>query len=203
MEKMKLNIQLFGTWGADAAFDKKLYGQVGYSNVTRNGNTITVTWGSRVKSNYGTFNYGMGDKERVQKAIRCGLRYTLYIMLAGFVILEVFATPFSALFDLSGETQSLCISAIRIISLSFVFAGCNIAFQGVFQALDSGLPSLIVSVCRQFLFVLPVAYLLSLPARQNSEMTWLVWLTFPFAELLACIIAYIFMKRINKNKINL
>ena len=60
MEKMKLNIQLFGTWGADAAFDKKLYGQVGYSNVTRNGNTITVTWGSRVKSNYGTFNYGMG-----------------------------------------------------------------------------------------------------------------------------------------------
>ena len=60
MEKMKLNIQLFGTWGADATFDKKLYGQVGYSNVTRNGNTITVTWGSRVKSNYGTFNYGMG-----------------------------------------------------------------------------------------------------------------------------------------------
>lgn len=125
------------------------------------------------------FNYGMGDKERVQKATYCGLRYTLYIMLAGFVILEVFATPFSALFDLSGETQSLCISAIRIISLSFVFAGYNIAFQGVFQALDSGLPSLIVSVCRQFLFVVPVAYgFTMLVLHGNGVPSYIIWFTF-------------------------
>lgn len=107
------------------------------------------------------------------------------------------------LFGLSGQTEKLCIQAMRLVSISFLFAGANIAFQGIFQALNSGLETLIISICRQFLFVLPVAYLLSLPARQNSEMTWLVWLTFPFAELLACIIAYIFMKRINKNKINL
>ena len=91
---------------------------------------------------------------------------------------------------------------MRLVSISFLFAGANIAFQGIFQALNSGLETLIISICRQFLFVLPVAYLLSLPARKNIEMTWLVWLTFPLAELLACIIAYIFMKRINKNKIN-
>ena len=47
---------------------------------------------------------------------------------------------------------------MRIVSLSFVFAGANVAFQGIFQALDSGLESLIISVFRQFLFVLPVAY---------------------------------------------
>lgn len=50
----------------------------------------------------------------------------------GFVGLEVFAVPFAGLFGLSGETKTLCISAIRIISVSFMFAGANIAFQGIF-----------------------------------------------------------------------
>ena len=127
-----------------------------------------------------------------------GLRYTLYIMLAGFVILEVFATPFSALFDLSGETQSLCISAIRIISLSFVFAGCNIAFQGVFQALDSGLPSLIVSVCRQFLFVVPVAYgFTMLVLHGNGVPSYIIWFAFLIAEGGSTIIALVFYKRVS------
>ena len=57
---MKLNIQLFGTWGPEVNFDTKLYGAVGYDNISRDGNTVTVHWGSRVKSNYGTFGYGMG-----------------------------------------------------------------------------------------------------------------------------------------------
>lgn len=131
-----------------------------------------------------------------------GLRYTLYIMLAGFVILEVFATPFSALFDLSGETQSLCISAIRIISLSFVFAGCNIAFQGVFQALDSGLPSLIVSVCRQFLFVVPVAYgFTMLVLHGNGVPSYIIWFTFLIAEGGSTIIALVFYKRVSSRRL--
>lgn len=74
-------------------------------------------------------------------------------------------------FDLSGETQSLCISAIRIISLSFVFAGCNIAFQGVFQALDSGLPS------------------------------YVIWFTFLIAEGVSTIIALVFYKRISSHRL--
>ena len=150
-----------------------------------------------------SFNYGRGDKERIKSGIKFGMLYTLVIMAFGMLILEIFAAPFATLFGLSGQTEKLCIQAMRLVSISFLFAGANIAFQGIFQALNSGLETLIISICRQFLFVLPVAYLLSLPVRQNSEMTWLVWLTFPFAELLACIIAYIFMKRINKNKINL
>ena len=74
-------------------------------------------------------------------------------------------------FDLSGETQSLCISAIRIISLSFVFAGCNIAFQGVFQALDSGLPS------------------------------YVIWFTFLIAEGVSTIIALVFYKRVSSRRL--
>lgn len=149
-----------------------------------------------------SFNHGMRSKERVQKGIKYGMSYTLIIMVVGLLILEVFARPFSALFGLSGTTQELCISAMRIISLSFVFAGANIAFQGIFQALDSGIESLVISVCRQFLFVLPVAWGFSLLAKQSMDMVWLVWMTFLIAEAISTAIASIFMKKIDKNKIN-
>lgn len=82
------------------------------------------------------------------------------------------------------------------------FAGANIAFQGVFQALDGGMESLIVSVLRQIVFVLPVAYLLSLPVRNNSGKIWLVWLTFIFAEGMSLIISLLLMKKIKNNVIN-
>ena len=95
-----------------------------------------------------SFNYGMENKSRIKAGIKYGMTYTLIIMTAGLIILELFAEPFSAVFGLSGETQKLCISAMRIISLSFIFAGANISFQGIFQALDGGIASLIISICR-------------------------------------------------------
>lgn len=149
-----------------------------------------------------SFNHGMGSKERVKAGIKYGMLYTTVIMVAGMLLLEIFATPFSTIFGLSGETQQLCIDAMRIVSLSFVFAGANVAFQGIFQALDSGLESLIISVFRQFLFVLPVAYGFSRIAIVDNSKMWLVWLTFLIAEGVSMIFACIFMKRINKNKIN-
>lgn len=145
-----------------------------------------------------SFNHGMRNKKRVKEGIRYGMTDTLIVMAAGLLALEIFAVPFSKIFGLSGETQELCISAMRIISLSFIFAGMNVAYQGVFQALDSGLESLIISVCRQFLFVLPVAWGFSLLARESMEYMWLVWLTFLIAEFLSAVIATIFMKRIKK-----
>lgn len=88
--------------------------------------------------------------------------------------------------------------AMRIVSLSFLFAGANIAYQGIFQALDAGVESLVISVCRQFLFVLPVAWGFSLLARESMDYMWLVWMTFLIAEFLSVVIATIFMRRINK-----
>lgn len=149
-----------------------------------------------------SFNHGMRSKKRVKDGIKYGMLYTLIIMAAGLVLLEVFAVPFSAIFGLSGETQELCISAMRIVSLSFIFAGANVAYQGIFQALDSGLASLVISVCRQFLFVLPVAWGFSLLVQHNLERVWLVWFTFLIAETISVIIASIFMVRINKKKIS-
>ena len=89
-----------------------------------------------------------------------------------------------------------------IYTTIIMIAGSNIAFQGIFQALDGGMESLIVSVLRQIVFVLPVAYLLSLPARNNSGKIWLVWLTFIFAEGMSLIISLLLMKKIRKNVIN-
>ena len=89
-----------------------------------------------------------------------------------------------------------------IYTTIIMIAGANIAFQGVFQALDGGMESLIVSVLRQIVFVLPVAYLLSLPVRNNSGKMWLVWITFIFAEGMSLIISLLLMKKIRKNVIN-
>ena len=148
-----------------------------------------------------SFNHGMGNKERVKDGVKHGLLYTLGIMLIGFVGLEILAEPFAGIFGLSGETKALCISAIRIISISYMFAGANIAFQGIFQALDSGLESLIISVCRQFLFVIPVAYAFTEMILSNICGTWLVWMSFVIAELLSVVVSIVFMKKVNKNKI--
>ena len=88
-----------------------------------------------------------------------------------------------------------------IYTAIIMIAGANIAFQGVFQALDSGLESLIISVCRQFLFVIPVAYLFAELVISGLCGTWLVWMSFVIAEVLSVLVAVLFMKKVNKNMI--
>lgn len=148
-----------------------------------------------------SFNYGMGSRQRVKDGIKYGLIDTLGIMLIGFIGLEIFAEPFAGIFGLSGETKALCISAMRVISISYVFAGANIAFQGIFQALDGGLETLIVSVCRQFLFVIPVAFLFAEWVIAGMCGTWLVWMSFVIAEVLSLLVSIVFMKRISKKRV--
>lgn len=149
-----------------------------------------------------SFNHGMRSKSRVKEGIKYGMLYTIIIMIVGMLAIEIFTEPFSAMFGLSGETQEICVGAMRIISLSFVFAGMNIAFQGIFQALDGGLESLIISVLRQFVFVLPVAWGFSLLAKSSADIIWTVWTTFIVAEGLSCLIAVLFMKKINRKVVN-
>lgn len=147
-----------------------------------------------------SFNYGMKSKSRIKAGIKYEMIYAFVIMIAGLVLLEIFAVLLSDIFGLSGETRQMCIYAIRIISISFIFAGANIAFQGIFQALDSGIESLVVSICRQFLFILPVAWIFSYIIIHFSGSSWLVWITFP---IVSAFIACILMKRTYKNKISI
>lgn len=148
------------------------------------------------------FSCGMGDENRIKDCVKFGHLFTAIIMLAGCAVLEIFAVPFSEIFGLSGNTQSLCISAIRIISIGLVFAGINIAFQGIFQAVGSGMGSLAVSVCRQLLFVFPIAIIFAHIAKINYELNWLLWMVFPIAEALTVIVAVlIFIRIFNKRKV--
>lgn len=144
-----------------------------------------------------SYNYGMNDKKRIKDGIKYGMIYTAVIMLAGTLVVEIFASPFSSIFGLSGETQQLCIQAMRVIAISFVLAGANIAFQGIFQALNGGTESLVVSVCRQLIFVLPVAWGL-VQVVKSTGLNWVAWITFPFAELVTVIIAFFMMRRLQK-----
>lgn len=142
------------------------------------------------------FSYGMGSGERIKACVKFGHLFTAIIMLAGCIVLEIFAVPFSEIFGLSGETQALCVSAIHIISIGLVFAGINIAFQGVFQAVGSGIGSLIISVCRQLLFVFPFALVFAHIAKNNLQMNWLLWSVFPIAEILTAAAAIIIWRKI-------
>lgn len=150
-----------------------------------------------------SFSYGMGNKQRIKDGIKYGLIYTLSIMLTGLIIIEIFATPFSKLFGLSGETEMLCIGAMKVISISLLFAGANIAFQGVFQALNSGIESLIISVCRQLIFIIPLIWIFANIFSNISGDKWQIWSAFIISELLTSVIAYFLMKKVYKNKIKI
>ena len=144
-----------------------------------------------------SFNYGMGDKNRVKQGIFYGILYTEIIMLIGTIGLEVFASPLIGLFAMSEETEALCVLAARIIAAGFLFAGGNIAVQGVFQALGCGLNSLIVSLLRLCVVVLPLAWLFT----KLENATFMIWWAFPIAELVALAVAAALMVQANNKMI--
>ncbi len=144
-----------------------------------------------------SFNYGMGDKNRVKQGIVYGILYTEIIMLIGTIGLEVFASPLIGLFAMSEETEALCVLAARIIAAGFLFAGGNIAVQGVFQALGCGLNSLIVSLLRLCVVVLPLAWLFT----KLENATFMIWWAFPIAELVALAVAAALMVQANNKMI--
>ena len=144
-----------------------------------------------------SFNYGMGDKNRVKQGIFYGILYTEIIMLIGMIGLEVFASPLIGLFAMSEETEALCVLAARIIAAGFLFAGRNIAVQGVFQALGCGLNSLIVSLLRLCVVVLPLAWLFT----KLENATFMIWWAFPIAELVTLAVAAALMVQANNKMI--
>ena len=144
-----------------------------------------------------SFNYGMGSRKRVNDGVKYGVLYISIIMIVGTALLEVFVMPLVKMFGLSDETAELCALSIRIISAGFIFAGGNIALQGVFQALGCGISSLVVSLLRLLVIVLPLAWVLSLLPNALDVM----WLAFPISECISCIVAAGLMYRVNKNVI--
>lgn len=144
------------------------------------------------------FNYGMRDRARISKAIRCGLLYNAIIMLAGAVLLQVFGKQIIGLFDVSTEVKELSIQAVRIVTIGYILVGANVIFQGIFQALGEGIKSLVISAIRLIIVVLPLAYFFTtLPNAQN-----IVWAAFPIAEACGLVVSILFMSRVSKNKLS-
>lgn len=144
------------------------------------------------------FNYGMRDRARISKAIRCGLLYNATIMLVGAVLLQVFGKQIIGLFDVSTEVKELSIQAVRIVTIGYIFVGANVIFQGIFQALGEGIKSLVISAIRLIIVVLPLAYFFTtLPNAQN-----IVWAAFPIAEACGLVVSILFMSRVSKNKLS-
>jgi multidrug efflux pump len=91
---------------------------------------------------------------------------------------------------------------MRVISVSFLFAGINVAYQGIYQALDGGMKSLVISLLRQLIIILPLAGIFSIFVRNGQMGVSLIWWTFPITEIISCFVGYVFLKRIRKNKVN-
>ena len=141
------------------------------------------------------FAYGMGSKKRIKDGIKYGLIYTGVLMILGIAITEIFPGAFATLFN-AGQSREYFIGAMRIISVSFIFAGINVAYQGIYQALDGGIQSLIISLIRQLVLILPLAGIFSVIVRNGQVGVSLIWWAFPITEAVACLLGYVFLKRI-------
>lgn len=142
------------------------------------------------------YNFGARNKERLTRTVKLSMVYAVCLMAAGFLVFQIFPAQLFAMFDASETMLAIGVPALRIISLSFVLAGFGIVSGSVFQALGNGVYSLIVSVARQLLVLLPVAFLLSLTGNLNA-----VWWAFPIAELVSFGVSVFFLIRIYRGVI--
>lgn len=136
------------------------------------------------------YNYGAGKRDRLIKTIKLSIAYAVALMVLGFTVFQVFPAKLFSLFEASETMLAIGIPALRIISISFLLAGFSIICGSVFQALGNGVYSMLVSIARQLLVLLPVAYLLSLSGNVNY-----VWWAFPIAELMAMALSTFFLYR--------
>ena len=148
------------------------------------------------------FSYGMRNKKRINDGIRYGILYTIVLMVFGIAITEIFPNAFATLFN-AGASRTYFIGAMRIISISFLFAGINIAYQGIYQALDGGMESLVISLLRQLIIILPLAGIFSVLVQKDVAGISLIWWAFPITEAVSCAVGYVFLKKIKKTKVKI
>lgn len=140
------------------------------------------------------YNFGAKNKERILKTRSLAIWYAIGIMATGTFLFYLLPDKLFLLFDASEPMLAMGVPALRIISIHFVLAAYSIVSSSFFQSLGNGIYSMITSICRQLIILLPAAYLLSFLGNVNY-----VWLAFPIAELIAVLLNMVFMKKINQN----
>ena len=138
------------------------------------------------------YNYGAQIKERMMKTLRYATIIAAVIMLLGTIVFHSFPEPLLNLFGLEPDYIDIGVVALRRISLCFLPAAVGIVFTALFQSVGKGARSLLMSLLRQVILILPLALIFS---RVNVN---LIWLAFPIAEYIAMAVAVIFFFDINK-----
>lgn len=137
------------------------------------------------------YNYGAKEPKRITHVIRLSIYIATGIMLVGFVLFQTIPATFMSMFDASDHMMEIGVPALRIISLSFLFAGYSIICSSVYQALGNGVYSLIVSAARQLFIILPAAYIFG-----KLFGLQIVWWAFPLAEIISVILCTILLRKI-------
>ncbi len=142
------------------------------------------------------FNYGARKRKRITDTVKYAVIYAVSLMLIGFAAFELAPQLLLRLYNASEHMLSIGVPALRITAIAFPFAGFCIVAGSVFQALGNGVYSLINSVARQIVVLLPVAFLLSLSGNLES-----VWFAFPIAEVMSVTLSCLFLRRIYRLKL--
>jgi len=137
-----------------------------------------------------SYNYGAKKKKRILGTIKLAVLFAVCIMAAGTILFQCFPRQLLSLFSASEHMMSMGVPALRIISIHFIIAAYGIVISSVFQALGDGMPSLIMSVSRQLVVLLPAAWLLSLTGEVNN-----IWWAFLIAEFVSAVLCTIFFIR--------
>lgn len=135
-----------------------------------------------------SYNYGAGNKDRITQTVKYSVCIASAMMIAGLIIIQIIPDKLLLLFDASDYMLDIGVTALRIISLSFCFAGICIVLSSVFQALGHGFLSMFVSFARQIIVLLPSAYILSLFG--NLDLVWWSYNIAETASIILCVILY-------------
>lgn len=139
------------------------------------------------------YNYGARNKERITHTVRLAATYAVSIMAFGTLVFECFPKLLLKIFDASPTMIEIGTPALRIIAIHFMIAGVCIILNSSFQALGKAFYSMIVSISRQLIVLLPVAWLLSRTGNLDA-----VWFAFPIAETASLIICICFFLKCKK-----
>lgn len=143
------------------------------------------------------YNYGARNKDRIMQTIKLSMITAVCIMLGGLLLLHVCPAWLLRFFNASDQMISIGVPALRTISLSYIFAGFCIVSISIFQAFGNGINSMIISILRQLVVLLPAAWLFSLSGNLN-----IVWWAFPLAELMSLAACLLFLRRIHRTVIS-
>ncbi len=144
------------------------------------------------------YNYGAKKRGRVMKAIKVALVFAVSFMLIGFALMQLIPSQLLGIFNASDDMLEIGITALKTISFSFIAAGFSVVMSSTFQAFGKGIYSMLISIARQIIVLIPAAYLLS-----KTGVLANIWWAFPIAEVMSVAVAAVLFavlyKKVIKN----